>query len=303
MNIFSVILALLCVLAGVCWYWDFKNRRPQRKAAVKALLQKAPDTPKKQIRDLMEPKGFVGGCGSLFVIFLVIFLLRAFLIEPFRIPSGSMLPTLQSGDFIAVSKYSYGIRNPFTGSVLIKTGAPERGDVVVFKYPEDPSVDYIKRVVGLPGDVIIYAGKQLYILPDGSGSDARPQLIERRADGTFSEKGPMGDENYDVYQENLLGMEHRIMVNPNAPDLHEYFFAQDGLPRGAWKVPADTYFVMGDNRDNSKDSRFWGFVPYDNLVGRTFGIWLSFDFDRGSDSVLPSWVPTSFNFSRLGGLH
>lgn len=303
MNIFSVILAALSVLTGACWLYDRIKRRPQRKKRAEEFKKKNPGAKRKEIAAIMEPGGIIGQSGSLFFIILFVFLFRAFLFEPYRIPSGSMLPTLQSGDFIAVNKWDYGIRNPFTNSVMIKVGEPARGDVVVFKYPEDPSVDYIKRVVGLPGDVIIYRGKELFIFPKGTklSSDAKP--VARKSLGQMTEGSGFARETFDVYEEDLLGAKHRIQVNPNSGTFENYFYTQGNLPQGAWKVPEDSVFVMGDNRDNSKDSRFWGFVPYENLVGRTVCIWMSLSFDRGSDSMLPSWIPSSFNLGRIGGLH
>ncbi|MDD7022402.1 MAG: signal peptidase I [Aeromonadales bacterium] len=303
MNIFSVILAALSVLTGACWLYDRIKRRPQRKKRAEEFKKKNPGAKRKEIAEIMEPGGIIGQSGSLFFIILFVFLFRAFLFEPYRIPSGSMLPTLQSGDFIAVNKWDYGLRNPFTNSVMIKVGEPARGDVVVFKYPEDPSVDYIKRVVGLPGDVIIYRGKELFIFPKGTKltPDAKP--VARKSLGQMAEGSGFARETFDVYEEDLLGVRHRIQVNPNSGTFENYFYTQGNLPQGAWKVPEDHVFVMGDNRDNSKDSRFWGFVPYENLVGRTVCIWMSLSFDRGSDSMLPSWIPSSFNLGRIGGLH
>jgi signal peptidase I len=303
MNIISVVLAAASVLTGLCWIYDRVKRRPGRLKKVEEFKKGNPGATKKQISALMEPTGFIGQCGALFFIIFFVFLFRAFLFEPFRIPSGSMMPTLQDGDFIAVNKWNYGIRNPFTNSILFKVGEPKRGDVVVFQYPEDPSVDYIKRVVGLPGDVIVYQNKQLYIFPKGTTvtPDAKP--VARESIGKLTEGSGFAQETFDVYKEDLGGAVHRIQVNPNSGTFENYFYKQDGLPLGAWKVPEDSVFVMGDNRDNSKDSRFWGFVPYENLVGRTVCIWLSLGFDREPDSILPSWIPSSINFSRIGGLH
>ena len=304
MNTFSVLLAVLSVVTGICWIYDFFKKRPERIRRYKASIESAPVLSKKERRKLLEPSGFIGQCASLFFIVLFVFLFRAFIIEPFRIPSGSMLPTLQSGDFIAVTKWSYGIRNPLTNDVLFRTGAPKRGDVVVFKYPEDTSVDYIKRVVGMPGDIVIYHDKQLYLIPAGSPEGTEPALISRSQKGNFvDESSAFAKEHFDVFEEQLGDVKHRIMINPNAPGFEQNFFRQRGAPLAAWKVPEDCYFVMGDNRDNSADSRYWGFVPYDNLIGKTVGVWLSFDFNRKNTDLLPSWIPSSVNFNRIGGLH
>ncbi|HAH71097.1 MAG TPA: signal peptidase I [Succinivibrionaceae bacterium] len=304
MNTFSVLLAVLSVVTGICWIYDFFKKRPERIRRYKASIESAPALSKKERRKLLEPSGFIGQCASLFFIVLFVFLFRAFIIEPFRIPSGSMLPTLQSGDFIAVTKWSYGIRNPLTNDVLFRTGAPKRGDVVVFKYPEDTSVDYIKRVVGMPGDIVIYHDKQIYLIPAGSPEGTEPALISRSQKGNFvDESSAFAKEHFDVFEEQLGDVKHRIMINPNAPGFEQNFFRQRGAPLAAWKVPEDCYFVMGDNRDNSADSRYWGFVPYDNLIGKTVGVWLSFDFNRKNTDLLPSWIPSSVNFNRIGGLH
>ncbi len=304
MNTFSVLLAVLSVVTGICWIYDFFKKRPERIRRYKAAAESAPALSKKERRKLLEPSGFIGQCASLFFIVLFVFLFRAFIIEPFRIPSGSMLPTLQSGDFIAVTKWSYGIRNPLTNDVLFRTGSPKRGDVVVFKYPEDTSVDYIKRVVGMPGDIVIYHDKQLYLIPAGSPEGTEPALISRSPKGSFvDESSAFAKEHFDVFEEQLGDVNHRIMINPNAPGFEQNFFRQRGAPLAAWKVPDDCYFVMGDNRDNSADSRYWGFVPYDNLIGKTVGVWLSFDFNRKNTDLLPSWIPSSVNFDRIGGLH
>lgn len=304
MNTFSVLLAVLSVVSGICWIYDYIKKRPLRLKNVAVAKEANPAISKKEIRRLMEPSGIVGQCASLFFIVLFVFVFRAFIIEPFRIPSGSMLPTLQSGDFIAVTKWSYGVRNPFTNSVLWRTGAPERGDVVVFKYPEDTSVDYIKRVVGMPGDIVIYHDKELYLIPAGSPEGTLPQKIDRSENGDFTDaSSAFAKEVFNVYDEKLGDLVHRIMINPHAPSFESNFFRQKGAPVAAWKVPEDCYFVMGDNRDNSADSRYWGFVPYENLIGKTVAVWISFDFNRKATDWLPSWIPSSVNINRIGGLH
>lgn len=304
MNTFSVLLAVLSVITGICWVYDYIKKRPARLKNLEVAAKANPDLSKKERRALLEPAGIIGQCASLFFIVLFVFIFRAFIIEPFRIPSGSMLPTLQSGDFIAVTKWSYGVRNPFTNSVLFRTGAPERGDVVVFKYPEDTSVDYIKRVVGMPGDIIIYHDKEVYLIPAGSPEGTLPKKLDRVEAGEFvDESSTFARETFGVYNEKLGDIEHRIMINPNAPSFENNFFRQTGAPVAAWKVPEDCYFVMGDNRDNSADSRYWGFVPYENLIGKTVGVWISFDFNNGKGDLLPSWIPSSINLSRIGGLH
>jgi signal peptidase I len=198
---------------------------------------------------------------SFFPIVLIVFLLRSFLAEPFRIPSGSMMPTLLVGDFLLVNKFTYGIRIPVINEKIIELNEPKHGDIVVFRYPKDPSVDYIKRVIGLPGDKVVYDNKQLYIndKPIKQVSIGRYQGLGQGQDMTGAEH----------LVENLDGIEHSILIRHDAPTMQFTFV-----------VPEGNYFVMGDNRDNSNDSRFWGTVPEENLVGKAFFIWMSWDWDN-----------------------
>jgi len=189
---------------------------------------------------------------SFFPVLLIVFLLRGFLVEPFRIPSGSMIPSLYIGDFILVNKFSYGVRVPVLNKKIFDVDTPERGDVVVFKYPRDTSIDYIKRVVGLPGDHIAYYKKVLYV---------NGKKIERKRIGEYS--GPGEANKANEYIENLGGVEHNILMIPNKPGLDAEYI-----------VPEGHYFMMGDNRDNSNDSRYWGVVPEKYLVGKAFMIWM-----------------------------
>jgi signal peptidase I len=216
---------------------------------------------------------------SFFPIFLFVLLLRAFVVEPFRIPSGSMMPTLLVGDFILVNKYAYGLRMPVTKTKLVDVDEPERGDVVVFRYPRDPKVDYIKRLVGLPGDRIAYRDKKLYV--NGREMPQKPV-------GWYEPVGS-GERMRGAFElvEDLDGVEHAILVNPRTPDFGP---GCQVLANGEVTVPEGHYFMMGDNRDNSNDSRCWGFVPESNLVGRAFVIWLSLDWNR----------PGIFDWSRIG---
>ncbi len=210
---------------------------------------------------------------SFFPVIAVVFGLRSFVVEPFKIPSGSMIPTLLIGDFILVNKYSYGIRLPVINKKIIDVGEPHRGDVMVFRYPVDPSLDYIKRVIGVPGDKISYKNKRLSIngvlLPETPTAD---YLHRDRA--VYSKQ----------FIETIDGRQHRILldedrenyINPIVPFAH----VENCLYNNAGvecTVPAGSYFMMGDNRDNSEDSRYWGFVPEENIVGRAFGIWMSWD--------------------------
>ncbi len=216
---------------------------------------------------------------SFFPIFLFVLLLRAFVVEPFRIPSGSMMPTLLVGDFILVNKYAYGLRMPVTKTKLVEVGEPQRGDVVVFRYPKDPKVDYIKRLVGLPGDRIAYRDKKLYV---------NGELMPQKPVGWYEPVGS-GERMRGAFEliEDLEGVEHSILINPRTPDFGP---GCQVLARGEVQVPEGHYFMMGDNRDNSNDSRCWGFVPESNLVGKAFVIWLSIDWNR----------PGIFDWSRIG---
>lgn len=194
---------------------------------------------------------------SFFPVLLIVFILRAFLYEPFRIPSGSLEPTLLMGDFILVNKYDYGVRLPVLHKKIMDRRLPERGDVVVFRWPPNTSYDFIKRVIGLPGDKISYINKELFV-----NGQKVPQ--------TYIKKSMAQDEGGGEWpaiekKENLLGIEHLIFIDP----------AKNSRNFSDITVPPNMYFVMGDNRDDSADSRFWGFVPEKNLVGRAVLIWMS----------------------------
>jgi signal peptidase I len=198
---------------------------------------------------------------SFFPVVLIVLLLRSFIFEPFRIPSGSMMPTLLIGDFILVNKFTYGIRLPVLNTKVIDNGSPKRGDIVVFRFPKDPTVDYIKRVIGLPGDRISYYNKQIQV----NGNSMKQTTLGLYQGGT--QAGTMDRENLALLSENLGDVTHDILVRKGEPSVRE----------GEFVVPAGHYFVMGDNRDNSNDSRYWGAVPEANLVGRAFFIWMSWD--------------------------
>ncbi len=207
---------------------------------------------------------------SFFPIVFIVLLLRSFIAEPFRIPSGSMMPTLLVGDFILVNKFTYGIRLPVLNTKIVELNSPKRGDIIVFRYPKNPQVDYIKRVVGIPGDRISYYNKTVYV----NGKEAKQVSL-----GTYQGVGQGRDMTGAEHKiENLSGVEHSILIKPGRPSVE-----------GVFVVPEGQYFAMGDNRDNSNDSRYWGTVPEENLVGRAFFIWMSWD-----------WEYKGIGFDRIG---
>lgn len=210
----------------------------------------------------VEPKEpiLVEYARSFFPIVLVVLLLRSFLAEPFRIPSGSMMPTLLIGDFILVNKYIYGIRLPVLHHKITQGDTPQRGDIVVFRYPKQPAIDYIKRVIGVPGDRVAYYDKQVYI---------NGKRIKHVSLGAYQGTGQGSSmSGAELIAEDLVSLEHNILVQRGSASIE-----------GVYVVPKGHYFVMGDNRDNSNDSRYWGTVPEENLVGKAFFIWMSWDWD------------------------
>ncbi len=254
---FSALLVFLTFLSGIIWLLDSlffaAKRNNQKKTAVKDDAEGS--------EELKLPL-IVEYAKSFFPVFFIVLILRSFIFEPFKIPSGSMMPTLLIGDFILVNKYDYGLRLPVVHYKIIKNKTPARGDIVVFRYPEDPSIPFIKRIVGLPGDKVSYYNKTLYI-----NDVSVTQVLNGRYNAYGS--GFMMD-GASLRVENLEDVKHEILVSPNrsSQELETV-------------VPEGQYFVLGDNRDNSKDSRYWGFVPDENLVGRAFMIWMNWDGENG----------------------
>ncbi len=284
---FSLLLFILSVVTFFYWLAERFYFRPRREAAA-ATLEKQDAARRAELAtkgitqvdgNLDEARGkllmqpwWLDWTAGLFPVIIVVFLLRSFLFEPFKIPSGSMIPTLEVGDLILVNKYHYGIRLPVLNTKLIANNTPARGDVVVFHYPVDPRIDYIKRVVGLPGDVVSYGNHELKI---------NGQVVANTPDGDRYDEERIGYMNQ--LREKLGDVEHRIQQDKGNgqpfgpitvfPHREACSYSAEGV---SCTVPAGHYFVMGDNRDNSQDSRYWGFVPDENLVGKAFFIWMNF---------------------------
>ncbi len=271
---FPTILVLLTFVTGLIWALDAILWAPKRRARV-ATLKAAPEPASDEVlEEAGREPSLVELSRSFFPIILIVLLVRSFVVEPFRIPSGSMMPTLLVGDFILVNKFAYGLRLPVLNKKILDIDKPERGEVFVFRYPENPRMDYIKRVIGIPGDHIAYRNKVLYI----NGQQAPQRYI-----GTYVGEGSgQSMTGARRLQENLLGVEHDILVMPG----RNVFGGDFELV-----VPEGQYFAMGDNRDNSRDSRAWGTVPEKNLVGKAFLIWMSWDLNK---DYFVSW-------DRLGG--
>jgi len=281
---FPTFLVLACVVTGGIWLADAVLFAPRRKRVP------APDPGSAASAEADAPTpGYKGPviveyARSFFPVLLIVLLLRSFLVEPFRIPSGSMMPTLLVGDFILVNKFAYGLRWPVLNRRFLQIGDPERGDVAVFRFPQEPAIDYIKRVVGVPGDEIRYRDKTLYV--NGEPASQTPA-------GAYLGVGSGANmTDTDLRLEDLTGREHRILVDLRAPDYKCTPYSELAVGRRL-EVPAGSYFVMGDNRDNSNDSRCWGFVPEANLVGKAFAIWMNWDTRRDGFPV---------DWGRLGNL-
>ncbi len=249
----AAFLVLGVLVTGLVWLLDRIWLAPRRRA-------RAPGVDAAE--EVREPWP-VEYARSFFPVFLIVLLLRSFVAEPFHIPTGSMIPTILIGDFVLVNKFSYGLRLPITDTKVVPVGEPRRGDVVVFRYPVNPRVDFVKRIIGVPGDHIVYRNKTLYI----NGHEEAQRIL-----GPYY--GPEV-QGVTLRMEDLDGREHEILTMPGRAGAE-----------GEYDVPPHSYFVMGDNRDNSNDSRYWGFVPEKNLVGKAFVVWLNLD---GFPHRMPNW--------------
>ncbi len=288
---FSLLLFVLTIVTFCYWLAERFYFAPRRLKAV-AIYERNDAARRAQLAErgitkiddhsvetrqalLLQP-WWLDWTAGLFPVILVVFLLRSFLFEPFKIPSGSMMPTLLIGDLILVNKFHYGVRLPVINKKIVANHDPERGDVMVFRFPKDPSTDFIKRVVGLPGDEIVFRSQQLFV----NGEPAKLEAVP--PPGFYDEDS----RTYTpAFEEKLGAMQHKILINPQSapfwksqegsqfPFRENCRYSDDSV---TCKVPAGHYFMMGDNRDNSLDSRYWGFVPDENIVGKAFFIWMNF---------------------------
>ena len=298
---FATLLFILTVVTFGYWLAERFYFAPRRAAAAVALEQqdvqrrerlarqgisKVDDNVAQARESLLMQPWWLDWTAGLFPVILIVFLLRSFLFEPFKIPSGSMIPTLLVGDLILVNKFHYGVRLPVINKKIIANHDPQRGDVMVFRYPKDTSIDYIKRVVGVPGDEVSFRNQRLYI------NGVAAPLVQLPAPGFYDEDLR---QYFTEYQETLGSVTHDILLNPNAqpyygpPDKITFPYRENcrySADAVTCKVPPGHYFMMGDNRDNSQDSRWWGFVPDRNIVGKAFFVWMNFG-----------------NLKRIGGFH
>ncbi|MFQ3190542.1 MAG: signal peptidase I [Paraglaciecola sp.] len=298
-NYFSIFLVALTVASGLIWLVDslvFASKRRERMA-----IATNPSRATSALEQDAQLPWLVDTAQQIFPVIAFVMVLRSFLYEPFQIPSGSMMPTLLVGDFILVEKFTYGLKDPVMRNKFVDIGKPERGDVVVFKFPPEPHLDYIKRVVGLPGDTVIYRNKQLQIKPACNTIENCDPLqtialkFESRGE-EYQQFAPL-----EKYTEKLGDVSHQIYRTQGRANSNRYY-SQPGTKSDEWIVPEEHYFVMGDNRDNSEDGRYWGFVPEANLVGKAVAIWISFEFDRVPSSWIPGWIPTDVRFERVGSI-
>jgi signal peptidase I len=295
---FALILFVAMVVTGIIWFLDRFYLAKQRRIAADRALAAFDERNAKLTAEglrvdnasrhaieaaLLRQPTWIEYSGSFFPVIALVFFLRSFLYEPFKIPSSSMVPTLLVGDLILVNKFTYGIRLPVLNKKVIDVGNPQRGDVMVFKYPKDMTQDYIKRVIGVPGDTIVYENKRLTV-------NGKPV--------TYTQLDDYLDDERPIYHkqlvENLAGVPHRILNTDNKPGIEvssvENFPRREACDFSYEKfsctVPEGNYLMMGDNRDNSLDSRYWGFVPDKNIVGKAFFVWMNFS-----------------NPKRIGGIH
>lgn len=309
-NTFSILLILLTALSGILWCYHRFSAIPRRKRQIARLEQRSGKELTAEEKAKVEPIGegeeFIA---SLFPVLAFVLILRSFVFEPFQIPSQSMEPTLRVGDFIVVEKYAYGIKDPVFQNTLIETGKVQRGDVVVFKAPPAPNIDYIKRVIGIGGDRILYneIDRKLTIVYGNNGVPCEKNCVTKE----FTYSQPQANDEFKA----IMGKDQNgnLIYGPSMLELteegdvtHQIHWYPEPISEGfrykdyekqeyyvtEWVVPAGHYFMMGDNRNMSEDSRFWGFVPEKNIVGKATYIWLSLD-------KKPNEWPTGIRSERL----
>ena len=284
---FALLLFMASLVSGLYWLAERFYFLPQRIASAAQLeaqdQQRRAELAKMGIAqvdgDMAEAKArilaqpwWLDWTAGLFPVIVSVFLLRSFVVEPFKIPSGSMTPTLLVGDLILVNKFTYGLRLPVLNTKLTEGNKPQRGDVMVFRFPPKPSQDYIKRVVGVPGDTVAYLNKRLTINGEPIATTALPEYLDEET-----------MRYYKQFEEKLGPKTHALLNDDDRPAFipgADAFAGREGctytVEGVTCKVPEGHYFMMGDNRDNSLDSRYWGFVPEKNIVGRAFLVWMNF---------------------------
>ncbi len=312
-------LSLVTLITAISWCW--KNIRWRSSYQKKTVVGSVDAN--HSIMVTQFPLSWIENAASVFPVLLFVFVMRSFIFEPFQIPSGSMMPTLLIGDFIIVKKYAYGLKNPITQNTLIQTGHPKRGDIAVFKYPLNPKLDYIKRVIGLPGDHITYdpIHKRVTVNPSCHNNQSCDKIFKiTYKDMQLSDfvqvfsRNRIGEVSNSFYQiplnnniplhsirlckrqETLGNVRHSILNIPDIQDQVMFYYQQIGQRPTEWVVSDGHYFMMGDNRDNSADSRYWGFVPEKNLVGKATAIWMSFQKRENE------W-PTGIRLNRIGAIN
>lgn len=308
-NVFAFTLAMITIATGIIWCFK-KTQRLFILRTGRNMEGIVPDGGR------LKKNSWVEAIASVFPVLFLVFIIRSFIFEPFQIPSGSMMPTLLVGDFILVEKFAYGIKLPVLQTTIFMTGHPKRGDTVVFIHPKDPYIDLIKRVVGLPGDKVTYDA--LYKTLSISHICNTTQYCDKKLQVTYSKVEPSdftltysggetGNGSWQVQREKIadVGLRlatrkeslgrttHNILLYPEGNDQINMYYKQQGQPLSTWIVPPGEYFVMGDNRDNSDDSRYWGFVPENNLIGKATAIWMSFEKQEGE-------FPTGLRLKRIG---
>ena len=284
---FALLLFLATMVTGVYWLAERFYFLPQRQQAAALLeandIQRRAELQKMGIsqvdgdvavakRNILAQPWWLDWTAGLFPVIIAVFFLRSFLFEPFKIPSGSMIPTLLVGDLILVNKFTYGVRLPVINVKVTEGNKPQRGDVMVFRYPPKPSLDYIKRVVGVPGDTVAYLNKRLTINGQAVATASVPEFFDEDAMRYFKQ-----------FEETVGSKKHRLLNDDDRPAFvpgADNFAGREGcsytVEGVTCKVPEGHYFMMGDNRDNSLDSRYWGFVPDKNIVGKAFFVWMNF---------------------------